>query len=255
MAAVSLAGCAAWRPVSVPIATIVEPARCRTPADTLLVMLPGAGSTPEEFIVEGFVRAVRKRQLAADIVLVDAHRGYYDNDSIVGRLRADVIDTARARGYAQIWLVGISLGALGGMMVGDQHPAGITGIVAIGPYLGSRAKGAEIAAAGGLRAWAAPAGALAPDDFDNRLWRSLQPYAAAPAARRAGEARPTLLLGYGRSDRFSTNQDLLAAALPATQVFTADGGHDWAPWLSVWERMLPVMAIRADASCVGREAA
>ena len=247
-----LSGCAAWRPVTVPIGTLAEPARCATRPDTLIVMLPGAGSRPEDFATEGFVQAVRQRQLAADIVLVDAHRGYFNDLAIIERLRADVIAPARARGYAQIWLVGISLGAFGSLVYAAERPAGITGIVALGPYLGSPEKGAEVAAAGGLTAWRGPATAM-PGDFEAKFWRWLQSF-GAPIAQAGGQAsspRPTLLLGYGLEDRFRPNHDLLAAALPPAQVFTTPGGHDWAPWLALWQRMLDAMPLRTDSSCRG----
>lgn len=244
-----LSGCAAFRPLTVPIGTIAEPARCASPPDALIVMLPGAGSRPEDFVTEGFVRAVRDRRLAADIVLVDAHRGYFNELQIIERLRADVIAPARARGYAQIWLVGISLGGFGALVYSAEHPAGVTGIVALGPYLGSDKKGGEIAAAGGLKAWRAPMPAE-PGDFDTRFWRGLQPYAAV-AGGPSSEVRPTLLLGYGLEDRFRPNHDLLAAALPANRVFTTAGGHDWPPWLALWQRMLGAMPLRADPSCRG----
>ena len=248
-----LSGCAAFRPMTVPIGTIAEPARCATRPDALIVMLPGAGSRPEDFITEGFVRAVRERRVAADIVLVDAHRGYFGELQIVERLRADVIEPARAQGYAQIWLVGISLGGFGALIYSAERPAGITGIVALGPYLGSPEKAAEIAAAGGLNAWRGPAEAL-PGDFETKFWRGLQSFATPAGGATAVAARPTLLLGYGLDDRFRPNHDLLAAALPADQVFTAPGGHDWTPWLALWQRMLGAMPLSTDASCRGTAA-
>ena len=93
---VSLTGCGLWRPVSVPMASLPVPARCATPADTLLVMLPGSFARPEEFVREGFVQAVRERQLGVDMVLVDAHLGYYSDRSMIDRLQADIVAPARA---------------------------------------------------------------------------------------------------------------------------------------------------------------
>ena len=243
--ALVLGGCSVWRPVTVPIPTIREPAPCAVRPDTLLVMLPGSYSRPQEFIAEGFVDAVRKRRIAADLLLVDAHVGYYADKSIVDRLRADVIAPALAQGYTRIWLVGISIGAFGALIYSEAQPQGIAGVVALGPYLGKRALSEEIAAQGGLRAWRAPVGKLDPDDIDWVVWRWLQPYAAQPIA----VARPELFLGYGRDDRFVFSDKLLAAALPADRVFTAAGGHDWAPWRALWNDMLDAMPLARDAGC------
>lgn len=240
-----LAGCGLWRPVTVPIGTIAEPARCAVKPDTLIVMLPGAGSRPEEFVGEGLVAAVRERRIAADVLLVDAHRGYYSDRSIALRLRADVIAPALAQGYTRIWLAGISLGAFGALIYSQAQPQGIEGVVLLGPYLGSRAASEEIAAQGGLAPWRAPTGALDPGDIDTIVWRWLQPYAARPRPA----SRPDLWLGYGVDDRFAFSHKLLAAALPADRVFATEGGHDYPPWLRAWTRMLDTMPLARDASC------
>ena len=219
------------------------------PVDTLLVLLPGSFARPEEFVREGFVRAVRERRLAADMVLVDAHLGYYSDRSIVDRLQADIVAPAIARGYRQIWLVGISVGAFGAMIYTQAQPAGISGVVMLGPYLGKRSVTEQVRAAGGLSRWQAPTGPLAAEEIDLVLWRWLKDVPAQGSG-----ARLPLYLGYGLEDRFLADDELLAATLPAAQVFTAPGGHDWSVWLGVWQRMLEAMPLRRDASCAGREA-
>lgn len=240
-----LTGCTLWRPTTVPIGTIAQPARCASQPETLIVMLPGAGSRPQEFIGEGLVAAVRERRIAADVLLVDAHRGYYSERSIVDRLRADVIAPALARGYKRIWLAGISLGAFGALIYSQAQPQGIEGVVLLGPYLGSTAGSEAVAAQGGLAQWRAPIGALDPGDIDRVVWRWLQPYAMGPKPA----SRPDLFLGFGLDDRFGFSHKLLAAALPADRVFATEGGHDYPPWLRSWNRMLDAMPLPRDASC------
>ena len=239
--ALTLTGCTAWRPVTVPMQTIQDAARCASTPTTLIVMLPGAASKPDEFVREGFVRALRERRIAADVTIVDAHPGYYRERSVIDRLRIDIIEPARARGYREIWLVGISLGGFGGLVYTREQPQGISGIVAIAPYLGEGEVAKEIAAQGGLRAWRPQPAEGEP--LDAPLWRWLQGYA------QAGAPRPPLYLGYGRADRFGAQADVLGAALPPGHVFTADGGHDWPPWRAVWQRMLDGMPLAHDASC------
>lgn len=235
-----LGGCSLWRPVTIPMSTLAAPSPCHPRPDTLLVMLPGAYSRPDEFLHEGFVRAVHERGVLADVLLVDAHVGYYAEKSIVERLHADVIEPALAQGYAHIWLVGISIGGFGSLIYSEARPQGISGVVTIGPYLGKPRLIDEIAAQGGLRSWVAPPGPLGVDDADQVVWRWLQTDAAT---------RPAVFLGYGREDRFSVSHRLLAGSLPPHRVFTATGGHDWAPWLAVWKNILDAMPLKRDAAC------
>jgi hypothetical protein len=233
----SLAGCGLWRPVEVPMPVLGEPAPCAARPDAVFVMSPGSYSRPEDFVTERFVAAVRARGLAADLLLADAHLGYYREHSILDRLHDDVIAPARAHGYRQVWLVGISVGAFGALAYAEAHPDDIAGIVAIGPYLGKRPTTDEIRAQGGLATWQAAAGPVDPSDLDRTVWRWLQPYATGSAPR------PPLFLGYGRSDRFVADDHLLAAALPPDRVFSADGGHDWDPWRAVWGEVLDALPI------------
>jgi len=256
MAALSLVaalpGCALWRPATVPLRVIAEPARCAVPADTLLVLLPGSYSRPEEFQREGLVQALRDRQVAADIVLVDAHVGYYQNRSIVTRLADDVIGPARAKGYRRIWVAGISIGGVGGMLYANARPGEIDGLVLIAPYLGTQLTAQEIRRAGGLAAWR-PTSTFGPstenDTLDATLWPWLQAQTAAAAP--AGSTVP-IFLGYGRDDRFAYNDHVLADALPPPHVFTTDGGHDWAPWATLWRSMLERLPLPVDPSCARR---
>lgn len=232
-----LSGCSFLRPATVPLATDRDLASCSAKADTLLVFLPGAYSTIDEFVREGFVQEVRQRRLAADIVMVDAHMAYYNNRTVVDRLDTDVLAPARAAGYRAIWLVGISVGGFGALIHEEQMPGGVTGVVALAPYLGERGLTRKIAAAGGLATWQAPAGPLPEDQVETRIWRWLQAQAKLPT-----EA-PALYLAYGTEDRFADSHRLLAAALPAQRVFTTPGGHDWAPWWRLWQQVLAVLPL------------
>ena len=236
-----LPGCAGWRPVKVPMDTRFEASACLSRPDTLLVFLPGAYSHPDEFDREGFVQAVRARKLAADMLLVDAHMGYYNGRSILERLHQDVIVPARARGYNKVWLVGISVGGFGSFLYADDQPQQVDGIVAIAPYLGGPALSREIKGAGGLLAWtpatAMPAGAE--QVIEQRVWRWLQ-HQNGPLD---GKKLPPVYLGYATEDRFALSHQILAAALPSGQVFTTAGGHDWPAWRRLWRSLLEVLPL------------
>lgn len=233
-----LGGCA-WLPrtaqVPMPLLRDAAPGR----ADTLLVMLPGVASRPESFVQEGLVADLRRQGLAADVVMADAHLGYFLDRSVLRRLQADVIAPARARGYRQIWLVGISLGGFGALGYATRHGADIDGVVALAPYLGPDALLREIQRAGGVQAWQAGARPPAGDELEREIWRWL----AAPPAD-----APPVWLGYGREDRLGLGHRLMAAALAPERVLEVAGGHDWAPWRQLWRQWLAQGALPAVPS-------
>ena len=206
-------------------------APCGTPAarQTLLVLLPGAYSAPEEFETAGFIDAARQAGVAADITIVDAHLGYFADKSVLQRLREDVVLPARARGVRQVWLVGISLGGFGALGYALRHPADITGVVALAPYLGRRTVLRDIVAGGGPAVWRNTAVPEGPDDLETGVWQWLS--APQPAS-------PPVWLGYGRDDRFADSHRLLSGVLPAGHVDSVPGGHDWPPWRALWDRWL-----------------
>jgi hypothetical protein len=241
--AMALAACGALQPTRVPLRTIAVPGACAEAPTTLLVFLPGSYSTPEDFVGHGFIDALRQRGIAADALLVDAHLGYYSERSVLERLRTDVLAPARAQGYREIWLVGISIGAYGALLHAASAPPDappLAGIVAIAPYLGEHPVSQSIAQAGGLASWSVPRW-LDPKGIDVALWRWLQAAAAEAPAR--------LYLAYGSSDRFVYSDRLLGAALPARNVFTVPGGHDWPVWEALWRDLLPALPLPRDAAC------
>lgn len=220
-----LGGCAALaRPTSVAMELLQDDSACATQAPVLLVLLPGANMTLAEMQDEGFVRALRQRRLAVDVLLVGASLNYLYDGSLLDRLHNDVIEPYRARGYRRIWLAGISLGGFVAMAYALEHPGQIEGIVALAPYLGPKPLLQEIAVAGGPALWQRT---VAPreDDRDQRLWRWL--------ANRPADA-PALHLGYGTEDRFAQGHALMAGTLQPERVLTVQGGHDWAPWRKLW---------------------
>lgn len=233
LAATGLPGCG-WLPRE-PVAPMPVrrfPAACGPRPDTLLVLLPGRGMTLGELEREGFVDAVRRQRLAVDVVLADAHIGYFKAKTVVDRLREDVIAPARAQGYRQIWLAGISLGGLGALLYTEERPGDVAGVLLLAPYLGEPEATQEVAAAGGLRQWAAPTGPVPDTAFDRRLWRSLQ------SRLRPGASSAPIYLGYGLQDRLAASHAVLAGALTPSHVVNAPGGHDWDPWHGLWERLL-----------------
>jgi pimeloyl-ACP methyl ester carboxylesterase len=212
----------------------------------LFVFLHGNGDRISVFDKEGFVGAVRARGLPVDMISVDAHIGYYMNGTILTRLKEDVIEPARAKGYEHIWLIGNSLGGFGSLSYAREHPNDISGIVLLGPYVGDRPIIKEIRSAGGLLRWE-PGGVLLKtrEDDEKHMWIWLKKHGQQRQFR-AGDKDcpkkqgcvPKIYLGYGTNDRFTYAQDLLASLLPPEQVVALDGGHDWSTWKKLWDRFL-----------------
>ncbi len=228
---------------SLPLAVETLSARCPC-VDTLLVLLPGAWDRGHDFVGQGFVGAVRERGIAADVALVDASVAYYRDHDLVERLDADVVRPARARGIRHVWIAGISIGGLGGLIYANERRGAVDGLLLMAPYLGERTTVAEVEASGGLARWAPP-GTIPPDDLDRRLWQWLKTLTGA-----AKDADlPPVWLGYGREDRFAAAHRVLAARLPRDHVFTAPGGHDWPAWRIVWDEMLDAAPLPRDAAC------
>lgn len=224
-----LAGCGAWAvPQAGPMELLHLDDSGPYAAPTLLVMLPGAYSAPQEFVDEGFVRALRQRRMPVDVVIAGARIEHYVEGRVLERLREQVIAPARARGVRSVWLLGISLGGLFALAYAARHPGEISGLITLAPYLGRRTLYAEIVAAGGPAAWARGRKAQADDQLEHDVWTWLG----------SGSATPLPTLGYGLEDRFAESHRLLASLLPATQVITAAGGHDWPAWRALWLQCL-----------------
>lgn len=220
---------------------VVETFSPRCPkVDTLLVLLPGAYDRGHDFVDEGFVEAVRRRGIAADVAVVDASIAYYRERTIVDRLETDVVAPARARGIRHLWFAGISLGGLGSIIEANERPGTLDGLLLMAPYLGERSTVAEVEASGGLARWSPP-GTIPPDDLDRRIWSALKTMTA--------DGRPPIWLGYGREDRFATAHRVLASRLPRERVFTAPGGHDWPAWRVVWGDLLDASTLPRDGRC------
>lgn len=221
-----------------PVKPQLDVAQYKTPCDeaakTLIVMLPGRFDSPEDFSHHGFIKAVQQRGINADIAAVDLHLGYYFARTAVQRLHEDIILPARRKGYEHIWFAGISLGGFGSLLYGQYHPDTISGMVLIAPYLGGSTTQDEIAAAGGLTKWRA--GDPEPDDYERRLWAWLKAY--GDTVKQQADAEPKIYLGYGVSDRFAGSNRLAGAVLQHENVATTHGGHEWKPWLRLWETFL-----------------
>ena len=226
-------GCAGMLPAPAPMRSI-EYAAGAAPAQCLFVLLPGMGDHAEAFAQRGFVETLRKSGRSIDIRAADATFGYYMKGTMLERLSADVIAPARARGYQEIWLAGPSMGGFGSLFYSHAHPADVTGVLAIAPFLGDRGLIEEITRAGGLEKWQAPARVevMNADNYQREMWRWLQ------AATQGKEPGPLIFAGYGTGDKLRAADSLLTAELPPARVFLTDGKHEWPAWQRVLQGFL-----------------
>lgn len=224
-----LPGCALNRSTQGPMNSVFDRLACEIRPDTLIVFLPGAYDTPEDLIEQGFVSAVRQQKISADIQLVDAHIGYYNQRQIVQRLDEEIVAPARAQGYRNIWFVGISLGGYGTLLHAINKPGTIDGFFLMAPYLGKRDLPALIERQGGLSKWSVPNNQAAEDVA---IWQWLQQYSSK------SNHLPAAYLGYGKSDRFAQPNSVMADVLAPANRFVIAGGHDWATWKQLWNQFL-----------------
>jgi pimeloyl-ACP methyl ester carboxylesterase len=195
-----------------------------------MVMLPGIGDHASDYARHGLVHTAQSLGLDADLLAVDAHYAYYARDEIVDRLYAEIIAPAREH-YAEVWLVGISLGGLGAIMTAQAHPEAVDGLVLLAPYLGPSHMPRTILAEGGMRAWEPPPPPTA-YDWDVSLWTWLKRY------EQPDSGLPPLYIAYGRQDSLALGHALVAEILPADHVIVSDGAHYWDTWAGLWERMV-----------------
>ncbi len=198
----------------------------------LLIMLPGVGMAAAEFAAQGMVAAVQALG-AIDVIAVQPALEFYLDGDLAAALQREVITPALAGAQKRVWLLGISLGGMGALLYASAYPEHVEGVVLLAPFLGTKGFVAEVAKAGGLRAWTGQNSVGT--NMEQKLLVWLQNYVARPPARQV------LYLGYGGQDRFAPGHRLLGDCLPADCVITAPGGHDWESFVPLWRALLARM--------------
>ena len=192
------------------------------------MLLPGKGDAGESYSENGVVERLQASAPTLEVVTVDAHFGYYRERNLLPRLDEDVLSSRRAGGIESIWLVGTSMGGIGSLLMAQEHPELVDGIVLVAPYLGRKDTLKSVADAGGLASWQPPEDQ---SEWDVSLWAWLKGYTT-------GEARPAIYLAYGEQDGGAEAHALIADVLPEGHVFTMQGGHGWKVWNPLWDEML-----------------
>lgn len=216
------------------MASVADPLPGGEKAKCLLVLFPGARDRAGTFREEGFVEDIQKSGLSVDVVSADATMGYYLQSIAAQRLEEDVIGPARAKGYDQVWLLGISMGGYGTFHYAQAHPEHVDGIAAFAPFLGKDEVWQSVRDGTFTPPPVAP---VTEDNYSQQLWGYLKGLTAAPT-------RPELYLGCGDSDRLREPFEVLAAPVPKDHVFRTEGGHTWGPWRDLLGQFLAKSAFR-----------
>jgi pimeloyl-ACP methyl ester carboxylesterase len=204
-----------------------------TRRECLVLFMPGMLDAPDSYREHGFLDDAALASRRCDLVALDAHFGYYREGTLRDRVGQDILRVAQARGYDEVWIVDISMGGLGTLMVAQDNPEIVRGVVLLAPFLGDEALVRSVTDAG-LAQWDPPANADIRDaeTFDAALWAWLQGYATHP------EQMPAMYIGVGDDDRLRPGVELLAAVLPEGHHGTAPGGHNWTTWRGLFRRLL-----------------
>lgn len=196
-------------------------------AETLVILLPGAYQQPEDFVREGFVGAVRQRQLPLDLAMVELSFAHIVGQSALPDLHASLIQPAQAAGYQNIWLAGISIGGYVAMAYADRYPNQLSGMFLMAPYPGNRMTTGEISFAGGIQSWMPDS--VPEEDTERRNWYWLKTHA---------RTNIQVHLAYGEDDRFAGGHAMMAEALPPAHVDHIPGDHVWPVWQQLWHNFL-----------------
>ena len=217
VAVIMAAGCAYF--AGKPLKTLSYHADNVTSQKNLFVFMRGLGGSHRSFEEEGLVEATWQRGIVFDMMAPNAHFAYYAEQTLIERLREDVILPAKKKGYENIWLVGFSMGGLGSLLYLREHPEDISGICLISPFLGYGAIIDEINKNGGLRHWM-PGNYLPEKDWQRMLWHWIK-------TKVASENSIPIYLGFGSNDPYAEAQQLLATALPESHITRREGAHDY----------------------------
>lgn len=198
-------------------------------SETLLVLLPPSLSSIDDFHKQGFVDAVRQRQLPVDLLLADVSAQHVLDNTIASTLHAQVLMPARADGYRAIWLIGISMGAFSALHCATHHADQLAGLYLLSPYPGTGDILTEIRAAGGAANWCQQQ----PCALHERAWWHWLGQESLKA-----EWNTPVYFGTGSTDRFLNGQRLLSDLLPEGRIRVLPGAHQWTTWKALWDDWL-----------------
>ena len=141
---------------------------------SLVVLFPTMGGKGSHYETQGFLDEVWERDFEASMEVLDVKPSLYLGSRIVELVKTEVIEPAKAEGYKEIYLIGISLGGHGALLYATTHPEDIDGIVVLAPFISGDLVSEAIEEAGGLDTWEdCP---FLGWEYACNVWKSLQVY-------------------------------------------------------------------------------
>lgn len=222
-----LASACATGKLKEPMPSTLVPAPEAAPSHPLVIVLPGRYDSLRDLQTKGIAQAIQKSWPVADVLLVGATPPYYMDGGLVRRLRDQVIEPARRKGYRDIWLSGASQGGMGSLFYERTYPGDVTGLVLLAPYMGEDGIVSRVAEAGGPARWQPPLPkppGLNINNYQVEIWRAV--HAWHTDSHRADE----VWVACGADDDFLPAAKMIASVLPAGHFIELPGGHDWKVW-------------------------
>jgi hypothetical protein len=228
----AVTGCSPIRPVP----ALLFRRAADAPERCLVVMFPGVLDGADRFPEHGFESEVVRSGAECDSVALELHLRYYQEIGLGQIVYEDILYPASARGYDEIWLVGVSMGGLGALLTAEAHPELVSGIILLSPYVGEEPVLREIISAGGAEAWHPPADIeeqpWTQSNYTAHLWSWLRGYATDP------DDLPPLYIGWAEHDWLGAGDLLLASIQPEDHVILGPGGHGWSTWRPMFRQFL-----------------
>ena len=227
-----LSGCGSSGDSSVPLTT--QKVLSGTKTSNLVVMFPGINSPGSDFIDYGFLELFQEKYNNADIILVDMRLAYVEAGNIAERIQNEIIVPAYAKGYDNIWLVGMSLGGFSSLLYNRTFSKNVNGIILFAPYLGELYSVSDLVNHPSPQQWAVDN--KASTDSSIQFWRYLL---TLTQPNKDKQFKTHLVVAYGNKDRSSQLHQLLAGRIKKENVYINEsGGHNWVSWKPLWINML-----------------
>jgi pimeloyl-ACP methyl ester carboxylesterase len=199
-------------------------------AEIALIFLPGRGDRMEAFVEAGLLADLEAAGVAADVWLVDAHMGYYLSRTLDVKMAETVFP--QLDNYREVWVVGISLGAMGAVLLEAEAPGRWDRMILLGPFVGNKSR--FFSRTGIAERSRLPIDEAVGPEHLRRFWNWV-----IEQSNGAVDPQPQVWAAWGQSDRFEPYQEYLRGYLELGNVLVVPGGHDWETWRLAWQQLLP----------------
>lgn len=185
----------------------------------VMILLPGIGDLGDAFEKRNFDGVLQEKFPDFEVVTVDAHFRYYNQRTLLTRLKQDLVEPYLHKGY-KVYLGGISLGGLGSLLYLQEYPEDIEKILVLAPYLGEPVE-YQYLIDGSER-------------NEEKIEIDLWPWITNLEQQQLDK----IYLAYGLQDKFAIPNRLLASYLPEQHTITIDGKHRWDVWRQLWPELI-----------------